>query len=152
LGGVSTALYAENHPEEVKAVAPTSTVVSGKLSLETEKHQKISQEWKKTGWRETASLSKAGLIKRLPWSHIEDRLKFDLLEKADQLTMPVLLIVGSEDDGTPLEHQQILFDAIPTKEKELHIIDGAHHTFREPEHLKEIKQIIKTWIEKVLKV
>ena len=150
LGGISTALYAENHPNEVKAVAPTSTVVSGKLSLETEKHQQISQEWKKTGWRETKSESKSGLVKKLPWSHIEDRLKFDLLEKADQLTMPVLLIVGSKDDGTPPEHQQILFDAIPSKDKELHIIAGAAHTFRKSEHLDEIEKIIKVWIIKYL--
>ena len=150
LGGISTALYAENHPNDVKAVAPTSTVVSGKLSLETKKHQKISQEWKETGWRETKSESKPGLVKKLPWSHIEDRLKFDLLEKADQLTMPVLLIVGSKDEGTPSEHQQILFDAIPTKDKELHIIQGAAHTFRESEHLDQIEKIIKSWIVKYI--
>jgi acylglycerol lipase len=148
LGGISTALYAENFPERVKAVAPISTVVSGKLSFGIEARKKINENWKETGWIEKASASKPGVIKRLPWSHMEDRLKHDLLEKVDQLTMPILLIVGSEDEGTPPKHQKILFDAIPTENKELHVIEGAEHTFREEEHLKEIKQIIKSWIEK----
>jgi pimeloyl-ACP methyl ester carboxylesterase len=148
LGGISIALYAENFPDKVKGVAPISAVISGKLSLETKKHQEIDGEWRRTGWRETPSVSKPGLVKRLPWSHIEDRLKHDLLEKVDKLTMPVLLIVGDLDDGTPPEHQKILFDAISHENKELHIIKGAKHTFREEEHLKEIKTIIKNWIEK----
>ena len=29
LGGISTALFAENYPDKVKALAPISTVVSG---------------------------------------------------------------------------------------------------------------------------
>lgn len=33
LGGISTALFAENYPEKIKALAPISTVVSGKISL-----------------------------------------------------------------------------------------------------------------------
>ena len=150
LGGISTALYAENYPERVKAVAPISAVVSGKLSLETARYEgnNTLEEWKKTGWQIRGSQSKPGVIKKLPWSHMEDRLKHDLLEKAEKLTMPVLLIVGEKDDGTPPEHQKILFDAIPTENKELHIIKDAPHTFRDKEQLEEIKKIIKEWIKK----
>ena len=96
------------------------------------------------------SKSKPGQMKKLRWSHMEDRLKHDLLEKADQLIMPVLLIVGEKDDGTPPRHQQILFDAIPTEKKELHIIKDAPHTFRDKEQLEEIKKIIKEWIDKYI--
>jgi hypothetical protein len=32
-------------------------------------------------------------------------------------------------------------------EKEIHIIKGAPHTFREQKHLDEIKLIIKKWLE-----
>ena len=148
LGGICTALYAENHPEEVKAVAPTSTVVSGKLSSESGKDN--IQEWKRTGWRIKPSKSRPGELKRLPWSHMEDRLKYDLLKKTDKLTMPVLLIVGSEDKGTPVEHQKMLFDRLPGK-KELHVIEGSGHTFKKEEHLAEIKQIIKNWIRGIEK-
>lgn len=148
LGGMSVALYAEKHLEKVKALAPISTVVSGLLSTQTPAHKAVYPEWERTGWRETASESIPGLIKRLKWSHVADRLKYDLLPDASKLTMPVLLIVGENDESTPVEHQQILFSAIPGNKKELHIIKGAPHTFRDPEHLKEIEQIFNAWLKK----
>jgi pimeloyl-ACP methyl ester carboxylesterase len=146
LGAISTALYAENFPQEVKALAPISTVVSGKLSVETKSASGELQEWERTGWRETKSESKPGLIKRLKWSHIGDRMKYDLLPKVNRLIMPVLLVVGDEDDSTPPEHQKIFFDKLPGK-KEMHLIKGAPHTFREPANLAEIKTIFNKWIK-----
>jgi len=60
--------------------------------------------------------------------------------------MPVLLIVGENDTSTLPEHQQILYAALPGK-KEFHVIKGAPHTFRDPEHLAEIKQLFNSWIK-----
>ncbi len=146
LGGICTALYAENYPEKVLGLAPISTVVSGKLSWEVTPKKEL-EEWKRTGIKSTESNSKPGVMKRLKWSNMEDRLQYDLLEKVDQLTMPVLLIVGSEDDRTPAKHQQLLYDALPA-DKELYVIEGAPHTFRDPKHLAEIKQHFNQWIQK----
>ena len=147
LGGICTALYAENYPKEVKALAPISTVVSGKLSFEAHGKEEID-EWKKTGWQVSESKSKPGIIKRLPWSHMEDSLKYNHLENVGNLTMPVLLIVGENDESTPPEHQKILYEALKG-EKELHIIKDAAHTFREQNHLDKIKKIFKSWISKL---
>lgn len=150
LGGISTALFTENYPEKVKALAPISTVVSGVLSIEA--HKCFSPEefkiWEDTGWLDAKSASKPGVVKRLKWSHIADRLKYDLLPKADKLTMPVLLIVGENDTRTPLDHQKILYSVLPGP-KELHIIKGSPHTFREPEHLQELKNILSQWVKKL---
>lgn len=77
-----------------------------------------------------------------------DRLKYDLLPEVGNLRMPVFLIVGENDTSTPPEDQEILFEALPGK-KELHIIKGAPHTFRRPEHLAEIKQLFNRWIAKL---
>jgi fermentation-respiration switch protein FrsA (DUF1100 family) len=87
-------------------------------------------------------------MKRLPWSHMEDRLKYDLMPEVEKLTMPVLLIVGSLDDLTPPEHQQILFDKL-SGPKELHIIPDAPHTFRAPEHLEQVKQFFISWLKEI---
>jgi len=146
LGGICTALYAENHPKEVKALAPISTVVSGKLSIESKEQKGELEEWKRTGWRIKLSHSKPGMIKRLKWSHMKDRLKYDLLLKANQLTMPVLLIVGDSDNSTLPEHQQLLYSKLPSK-KEIYIIKNAPHTFKDPKHLEEIKGIFNNWIK-----
>jgi len=147
LGGMCTLLYAEKYPARVKAIAPTSTVVLGKLSMEnkTDRGDDLD-EWKRTGWLVQPSNSKPGVVKRLKWSHMEDRLKYDLLPNAGKLVMPVLLIVGENDDSTPPEHQQLLYEKLPGK-KEIHIIKGAEHTFREKKHLEEIKRIIDQWIK-----
>ena len=43
LGGISVALFAENYPEKVKAVAPISTVISGKLHAEAIPKEKLDE-------------------------------------------------------------------------------------------------------------
>ncbi|PLW80101.1 hypothetical protein C0585_04245 [Candidatus Woesearchaeota archaeon] len=145
LGGICTALYAEKHPEKIKGLAPLSTVVSGKLSMEAEVEKK--KIWKETGWRISESSSKPGLLKKIKWDHMEDRLKYDLLPDANKLNIPVLLIVGDKDTTTPLKHQKILFEKLPG-EKEMHVVSGAPHTFKEKEHLEQLKDIFDRWIKK----
>lgn len=147
LGGFSVLFYAEKFPNEVKGLAPISAMVSGKLSAKAHGKEYV-ESWKRTGWREDESASIPGLIKRLKWSHMVDRLKHNALLLVDRLTMPVLLIAGDEDKSTPVRHQQILYDKLPGK-KELHVIEGAPHTFRKKRHLKEIEQIIEEWIDEV---
>lgn len=107
LGGFCAALYAEKHPEQVQALAPISTVVSGKLSLSLHSPEKIAV-WKRTGYQ--TKQKPRGTVK-IKYSHWEDRLKYDLLPEVNKLTMPVLMIVGECDETTPLEHQQILYNA-----------------------------------------
>lgn len=148
LGGLCVALYAQRHPEKVKGLALIGTVVSGALSITGHAPHEEWRKWKETGWRETPSESKPGLIKRLPWSHMEDRLKYDLLPEAYKLTMPVLLVVGEKDESCPPEHQKILYAALPGS-KELHIIPGAPHTLREHKHLEKLKQIFNDWLVRI---
>lgn len=146
MGSFCSLLYAENYPENVKALAPISTVVSGKLSLESMPPEEL-KKWQETGWRTTVGYS-SGITKKLKWSHMEDRVKYDVLEKVDKLIMPVLLIVGELDDLTPPNHQKILFDKL-SGSKELHIIKNGPHTFKEQEHLEEIYVIMDAWIKKI---
>lgn len=147
LGGISIILYAQKFPDKVKGLAPISTVVSGKLSIETQKKEDLDK-WKSTGWREEKSESIPGLIKKLKWSHMVDRLKYDILPEANKLTMPVLLMVGDNDWRTPLEHQKLLYGKLPGK-KEFHVIKDADHNFRGEkceENLEDIKNIFSDWI------
>lgn len=150
IGGMAVALYAEKYPEQVKGLAQISTMVSGALSLQehhkSDKKEEL-EEWRRTGILIKESTSKPGTYKRLKWHHMEDRMRYDLIPAADALRMPVLFIVGEHDTGTPPEHQKILYDAIPHDNKELHIINGAEHTFRSPAHLEEVKTILKNWIQ-----
>ncbi len=108
LGGLAVAQYAENYPNRVKGLAPISTVVSGKLSVKTH-GKKQMKEWESSGYLVEQSKSKPGIIKRLKWDHMVDRLKYDLLINVSKLVMPVILIVGDEDKRTPAKHQEMLY-------------------------------------------
>lgn len=145
LGGISVALYAEDHPNKIKALAPISTVVSGKLSAAVKTDD--LEKWEKEGVLVSMSFD-GKREKRLKWSHMVDRLRYDLIPKASELTMPVLLVVGEQDSSTPLEHQRVLFNALEGP-KEIHVIDGAQHSFYEIGEQKELKRIVKAWASKL---
>ncbi len=151
LGGICISEYAEKYPHKVWALVTVSPVVSGKLSVEAYERYKPKEfeQWKKTGWLTQESVSKPGVIKRLPWSHFEDRMRYDLIPQAGTLTMPFLTIVGEHDTSTPPYHVKQLFDAVPGP-KEMHIIRGTPHRFRDQKHLDNIQKIIGKWIEKYL--
>ena len=148
LGGISVVLYAEKHPQDILALVPSSPVVSGKLSVETEKkyHAESFADWEKSGWRETKSVSKPGVIKRLPFSAMQDWLQYDTIPNAKNLTMPVLIIVGEDDTSTPPESVQILYDALPGPKK-MEVIKNAPHTFRDPKQLKKVHDVLAEWID-----
>lgn len=150
LGGYAVARYAEDHPDEIKAVFPYALVVSGELSYkayEMFEPEKL-KEWKKTGWQTRMSASKPGTELKLPYSHMEERLKHDLRPNASKLIMPLLLVVGENDKSCTSGNQQTFYDLIPGS-KELHIVPGAPHTFIESEHLAQLKIILDKWLEKI---
>lgn len=152
LGGICTSLYAEKYPEKVLALALISPVVSGKLSFEAHKkyNAKELEDWERTGWLIKESKSKKDLVKKLKWSHMTDRLNYDLIPKAYKLTMSILLIVGENDTSTPPDQVQILFDSILGQKKEIHVIENGPHTFRSLDHLTKIKGLFLSWIDKYL--
>lgn len=148
IGGLVSMLYSQRHPQLVKAFAPISTVVSGMFTKQTAWLVDVIDTWGKTGFLVEESATRPGLIKKLKWAFMKDLLQHNALSRADRLTMPTLLMVGEYDYMTPLVHQKLLFDRLPGK-KELHIIKGAPHTFVEPEHLREVKHIVRQWISRI---
>lgn len=145
LGGICSGLYAEKYPEKVKALAPISTVISGQWLME-DHYKDDLVDWQKTGWFINESGSQPGLIKRLKYSYVEDSVQYNLLDNIKKITMPTFLLVGEQDTTCPVFRQQILFDSLICP-KELHIIKGAPHTFRDENHLREIYSIINTWLK-----
>ncbi|QQG50282.1 MAG: alpha/beta fold hydrolase [Candidatus Berkelbacteria bacterium] len=151
LGGMCSILYAEDHPENVLALAPMAPLVSGQLSYDylLKKDPESMKVWQGTGWQIQPSTSKPGVTKKLKWSHMADRLRYDVLPSANKITMPLLIIVGSNDESCPLEHQEILVGKLPGK-KELHVINGMRHTPHEKKHLNEFRQVFSGWLGSLL--
>ena len=150
-GGKSTTYYTENHPERVLALAPVSTGISGTLRMEARdrKNPDGNRKWKETGWKEEESTTHPGRIYRLPWSHMEDDLKYDTFKNAHKLTMPTLFIVGDRDVTTPEDHIRQLYDAIPERKKELHVVKGMGHAFKE-DFFPQVEGIFLKWIDSIL--
>ena len=142
LGAICSALFAEKYPKKVKALAPISCVVSGTLSKEQYTNEEL-EDWQKSGW--LVETWPNGDV-RLPWSYMEDEMKYDLLSDINKLTMSTILIVGEFDHCTSPRHQQILFDNLPGQ-KGIYLIKGAPHTFSSPEHLEEIYKILDKWLK-----
>lgn len=149
MGGYAVARYAEEFPTKVKGVFPFGAVFSGKDNFEA--HNKIRPEeikkWKETGWMYKVSNSKPGFELKLPWSHMEERLKHDLKPMVDKITMPILFVAGENDNSCPPSDQKKFYDLLPeSTTKEFHIVKGVGHVFREPQHLNELKEIFNSWL------
>ena len=150
LGGYAVINYAELYPSVVKAIVAKAPLISGELFFKTyEKfHPEVLRSWRETGWHVRESVSKPGLIKRLPWSHMEEKLKHDLTINASKLTMPIIIFVGEEDDICPLDVQDIFFNLLPkNKENKLMVIKDAPHTFKKDNHIEEFKNILNNWLK-----
>lgn len=151
IGGYSTLRYAEEHPDSVKGVFAFAPAISGSLSHEAHRRSKLDdyERWQASGWKVRQSLSKPGTQMRLPWSHMMERLKHDLLPGADSLTMPICIIVGEHDESCPPDHQRLLFDMIPSVHKELTVIPGAEHVFRSEADLRCLRETLSPWLAKL---
>jgi alpha-beta hydrolase superfamily lysophospholipase len=79
---------------------------------------------------------------------MEERLQHDLLPNAKKVTIPTLFIVGSEDTSCTAGHVQLLYEAIGSEDKELHIIDGAPHSYYEKSEQEECTETITDWLTK----
>ncbi|MBU0707084.1 lysophospholipase [Patescibacteria group bacterium] len=145
MGGLCTILYAEKHPEAVKGLAPIATNVSGELLFIYFPKEELAA-WKKSGWQTRESKSKPRTTIRIPWSFMEEMLEYDVLDKLEKVNMPVVLIVGDKDDIS-LPVQQKLYEKLKGQ-KELHMIRGATHCFREDGALDEVKDYLDSWIKK----
>lgn len=150
MGGFSTLHYTINHSSKVKAVAPVSIAISGKFldHAYSIKDPVLHQKWKDEGKilrRSRIHPERNGL---LSWKFMEDFMMYDLLKRAEEIRVPVLLVVGENDPSTPVAHQQELFDILKT-DKELNIVKNAGHSFLEKTEREEMGEYLDRWIKRI---
>ncbi len=149
LGGYAVARYAELYSEEVDILAPIAPLVSGKLSWEAhEEHDAAGFEaFKQRGYQESASQT-TGIIKKMPWAAMEERLEHDLLPLAQKISAPTLLVVGSKDESCRPQDIRLLYDALlPNTKSQYREIKSAPHTYRTKEDLQALYDIVDNWLK-----
>lgn len=149
LGAACCILYTAKYPEKVKALAPTSAFLSGKLYISSYSDDQL-KEWRSSGYLSEESKSRPGFIKTYKWNLAEDLIKYELYDLASQIKAPILLMVGDQDTGTPLKSQQIFYDKLNSKDKTLVIITGASHTYQ-PKDLDLVNRSLSQWLSRIVK-
>lgn len=147
MGGQCVGTYAENNPHKVCGMVFLATSISGKLSAKKYSVADL-ENWEKTGWRESKSTTRPGLVHRNKWSAMADRMKYDLFDGINKLTMPALVVIGDKDEFIPLEDERLFYESLPGK-KEFRVIHGAGHNYNEAGKMDELKSIISAWLSDV---
>ncbi len=71
-----------------------------------------------------------------------------ITDEAGRITLPVLVVQGSEDRLVDPSGAQMLYDCISSEDKTLKIYDGLYHeVFNEPEY-KEVLGDVEAWLDK----
>ena len=90
-----------------------------------------TEDWKRKGYRDYST--KKGMLK-LNYSFYEDAQILNGYVAGKKITVPTLIVHGNSDQDVPVEQSIALAKVI--YESKLHIIEGADHTYTNPNHMK----------------
>jgi alpha-beta hydrolase superfamily lysophospholipase len=81
------------------------------------------------------------------WSIDDSRA--DSLVNGAGISVPFLAIECGADDAVPQPHTKMIFDRVASRDKTMHVVDGANHYFvGQPEHLDRAATLMNDWMEK----
>ena len=79
------------------------------------------------------------------WS-VEDT-RADSLVTGQGVSVPFLAVECGADDAVPQPHTRRIFDAVASRDKTMHVVEGANHYFvNQPEHLAQVTALVTTWL------
>ena len=150
LGGAGVLNYTCRHPDTVFAVAPIASVLTYDLYLikSLRSDPVFLQKWQQDGRYLKVSNSSPGRQGYISWAMVEDLKHFPLLDSIPALTMPILCVVGEQDQSTPPDQQKMLYDMWQGP-KELHVLSDCDHIFTRPESLEQLADRLGKWLTKL---
>ncbi|RMH50561.1 MAG: alpha/beta hydrolase [Alphaproteobacteria bacterium] len=103
---------------------------------------------------EAANVNPAGLARYSSlrswlsqWSLDDSRC--DAVRGAAGISVPLIVIENSADDGAPAAHPRMVHDAAAQTDREMHVIRGATHYYRDqPELLARCVDICRDWLQR----
>ncbi len=142
-GGMVSILYAARDPRvtQVVAIMPSSSA-----SLE----KKDPVAWKKDGFRISRRDTPDGAGVRefcVPYSHVIDRNKFDVVADVQKVHTAMLIITGNKDTVVPPESVKNIFDNA-NEPKKFVMLEGIGHDYRH--NAREIKIVNEHIIKELM--
>jgi pimeloyl-ACP methyl ester carboxylesterase len=140
LGGIAVGTYASRHSHQVDKLVLLAPVVSGE-------YLRRAIPWPILAyWRLKGSITQSRKYrKRYSWELIRDGLNYDLINWAEHLTMPVLMIGASRDTYIRPKFLRRLCQAIPHDNKRLVIIPRTGHRFLKAR--MHVQPVVEEWIK-----
>jgi len=104
------------------------------------------------GQPEAANVNPAGLARYSSlrswlsqWSVDDSRC--DAVVGAAGISVPLIVIENSADDGAPASHPKMVYEAAAQTDREMHVIKGATHYYKgQPEQLAECLSLTRDWL------
>ena len=140
LGGAIVMAYALKYPNDIKAIVLVDTGARLKVHLQylAQLEEAVNGnpdrwvKWLRGLFRKHSPEEQAVIIQKYfeigPQAQLNDLLccdKFDVMDKVHEISVPTLVICGSEDSLAPIKYTEYLAQKIPGAKKV--IIEGAAH-------------------------
>ena len=100
------------------------------------------EEWKERGSIPITGADGKSL--RLNYTFFEDAEKIKGYEAVKKIQIPTLIVHGDEDETVPLEQSKISAGLMP--DCRLEIIQGADHTYSQPQHFEKMIDLLSQFI------
>ena len=131
-GGMISILYAARHPKNVSAVLPIMPSTNKLFSSAKEK--KASTLWKENGVKASLrdfphSRSKTKTF-FIPYSYVQDRMKYDVTREVGRVTVPIFFIAGANDITCPPYIVEELVHSAGRSRCCYTVVPGVDHNYR----------------------
>lgn len=142
-GGMASILAAST-TEELYILALKSPVSDYLGKTTSQEARKQIEEWKEKGF--TFITSPDGEKRKLNYTFIEDAKKINGYESAEKIKIQTFIVHGDKDETVPIEQSKKTASLI--ENCSLEIIEGADHTYSQPEHFEKMLELISAFIVK----
>lgn len=148
MGGHSVLRNAALLGNEVDHVIASGPVTSGQNLQDA---WKVHPEWNYDEWREKGTLEFDNMIPTglqkgsIPFCAWDEWIQHDITDYINNISAPVLFVVGAEDGGTTPQHVRSSYERIASQ-SDYHIIDRATHCYSE--NLTGLDKVVRDYIQK----
>ncbi len=137
MGGAQAINFAAKHPE-IQAVCAISC--PDKIGTRDALGGNVAKQWKASGFLEEVS-SKYGPI-LIPYAYLQDAQQFSCIDLVRKIKVPILIILGKEDDVVLPEQTQAVFQAANQPKQLVELAKMDHAYKKNPEVLDMVNGLV----------